>query len=78
MPYIEATNVQVLTALVDVGYGIGIEKHYVSWTSVALNVTNFLIALAAITLPSEAFAVLFLYWLLGALTTYKHWDEFYV
>jgi len=78
MPYIEATGAQVLTALVDIGYGIGIEKHYVSWTSVALNMANFAISLAAVTLPPAAFALLFGYGILGALTAYKHWGELYI
>ncbi len=77
MPYIEATGAQVLTALADVGYGIGIEKNYVSWTSVLLNTINFAIALAAITLPPEAFGLLFLYLCLGFYVTRKHKHEWY-
>ncbi|MGA3108631.1 MAG: hypothetical protein ABSD99_04120 [Candidatus Bathyarchaeia archaeon] len=78
MPLITATFAQLLASVVDVLYGIFVEKFYVSWTSVILNAVNFIIALAAITLPTEVFIVLAIYAFLGAIAASKAAKGLYV
>jgi hypothetical protein len=75
---IEATTAQLLVSLVDVGHGIFVEKWYVSRTAVTLNVINFIIALAAVTLPAQAFVLLAIYAGIGAIAAREHWHRVYV
>jgi hypothetical protein len=75
---IEATTAQLLVSVVDVGHGIFVEKWYVSRTAATLNVINFVIALAAVTLPGQAFVFLAIYAGIGAIAAREHWRRVYV
>jgi hypothetical protein len=78
MPLIGWPTAQLLAACVDVGYGVAVEKWYIGWLSVALNVVNVVIALAAVSLATEALVVLILYRGLWAGAARYRWRNVYV
>jgi hypothetical protein len=69
---------EILTALIVIGFGVWIEKHYVSYPTVVANVLGLVITLVTIDLKLYMWAFLVLYVVLGIVSIAKKMKGLYV
>lgn len=69
--------IEVFWALFAIGYGIIVEKHYVSLLNATPNWANTVILYLTVPLPSELFGFFLLYLAIGAYTLYRKRSDLY-
>jgi ethanolamine transporter EutH len=70
MPVLTPIYGEILAAFVTIIVGIVMEKWYVSWWSVGINVINLIVVLMALTLDTAAMVILALYVILGLMSAF--------
>jgi hypothetical protein len=77
LPALGALEGEIAIALVTIGIGIVMEKWYVSWWSVGINVISFLVALTTLPLEPYSMGLLLGYTILGGVSAWKRWNRLY-
>jgi len=77
LPVLGLLEGEIAVALLTIGIGIVMEKWYVSWWSVGINVISFFVALMTLDLDQYSMVLLLSYTILGGLSALKRWNRVY-
>jgi hypothetical protein len=77
LPFLGPIEGELAAALLTVGIGVVMEKHYVSWWSVGINVLNLIVALMTLSLDQGTMILLGAYTVLGFVSAAKRWKWAY-
>jgi hypothetical protein len=77
LPVLNLLEGEIAVALLTIGIGIVMEKWYVSWWSVGINVLSFFVALMTLDLEPYSMALLLGYTVLGGVSAWKRWNKLY-
>ncbi len=77
MPFLSVIQGEILAALVTIGIGIVMEKWYVSWWSVGINMMTFIVALMMPELDAYSWVLLIGYIALGIASVVRRWEKAY-
>lgn len=77
MPLLTLIQGEILASLVTIGIGMVMEKWYVSWWSVGINMVTFIVALMTPDLDAYSWVLLIGYIALGIASVLRRWQRAY-
>jgi hypothetical protein len=77
MSFLSPIEGEILASLVTIGIGTVMEKWYVSWWSVGINIVTFIVALMTPDLDAYSLVILIAYIALGIASAVRRWERAY-